>query len=138
MGMDVKELRAFRRYLYEQNKKFGHVLSEVPREQWPEKAFDSKRVRVLRSRTHMDQVFDEGRFFRLSICRTELDDDGRWKDGMTWDELQRLKKEAGYGDKFAFEVFPADACLVNVANMRHLWVDIGGEMNIGWRRTDDR
>lgn len=53
---------------------------------------------------------------RLSILRTSVKGD-RWTDGITWDDLQRLKFEAGYGDAWAVELFPADAEVVNVANI---------------------
>jgi hypothetical protein len=70
---------------------------------------------------------------RLSVCRTSLAGD-RWQDGITWDELQRLKRECGYGDADAIEVFPADTDVVNVANMRHLWV-MADPIACAWRKT---
>jgi hypothetical protein len=59
---------------------------------------------------------------RLSICRTKVDNNGMWLADITWDELQRIKRECGYGEKWAVEIFPADCHLVNVANFRHLWI----------------
>lgn len=60
---------------------------------------------------------------RLSINRADIDArTGEQKDGITWDELQRLKGEAGYHDVCAVEIYPPDADVVNVANMRHLWL----------------
>ena len=71
---------------------------------------------------------------RLSINRTTLGANGRWDENITWDDLQRLKREAGYGDKDAVEVFPADVDVVNVANMRHLWVFVGNyRLPFAWR-----
>jgi hypothetical protein len=36
--------------------------------------------------------------------------------------LQTVKDELGYAERDAVEVFPAQGDLVNVANMRHIWV----------------
>jgi hypothetical protein len=55
--------------------------------------------------------------------RTEYDPDTcRPRDGIGWDDLQRLKGEAGYGEYCAVEIYPPDADVVNVANMRHLFI----------------
>lgn len=43
-------------------------------------------------------------------------------DGIPWDDLQVMKRLAGYGDDYAIEVYPADRDIVNDANIRHLWV----------------
>jgi hypothetical protein len=60
---------------------------------------------------------------RLTICRTTVDPSAaRWLEGIGWDDLQRLKRECGRGERWAVEIFPADSEVVNVANMRHLWV----------------
>lgn len=59
---------------------------------------------------------------RLSIMRTEFDKNGVQLDGITWDELQRLKGEAGFHDVCAVELYPPDQHVVNVANMRHLFL----------------
>lgn len=120
------EVRHKREYLRRENKKWPETLQEIPEWKWPPKqpAFRSAemRVRVLRSRTFLVQVFDENGTLRLTVCRTSIDDDGGYEDGITWDELQRLKNEAGYADKCAVELYPPDGQVVNVANMRHLWI----------------
>jgi hypothetical protein len=59
---------------------------------------------------------------RLSVCRARMGKNGRWEDGITWDQLQRLKAECGYADSWAAEIFPPDAQVVNVGNLRHLWL----------------
>lgn len=48
-------------------------------------------------------------------------------DGITWDDLQWIKRAAGYGDREAVEVYPLDDDVVNVANMRHLWILPAGQ-----------
>ena len=60
---------------------------------------------------------------RLSVNRTDIDvKSGRWVEGITWDELQQCKSEAGYGEQCAVEIYPPDDQVTNVANMRHLWL----------------
>lgn len=67
----------------------------------------------------------------MSVCRTSMRQ-GRWVDGISWDDLQRLKREAGYGESDAVEVYPADSDVVNVANMRHLWI-LETPIRFAWR-----
>ncbi|WP_438839413.1 DUF7694 domain-containing protein [Helicobacter pylori] len=43
--------------------------------------------------------------------------------------MQRLKNEAGYGE---FEVYPRKGDVINVANMRHLFV-MAGSLEFAWR-----
>ena len=132
--MGISTTRAQRRQLERDNKKLSPALCEVPREQWPA-ARVTTQLRVLRSRDFLVQEFaaDGPAVVRLSVCRTSLAGD-RWQDGITWDDLQRLKRECGYGDADAIEVFPADADVVNVANMRHLWV-MADPIACAWRKT---
>ncbi len=121
--MSPKELRQRRRFLHEENKRWPKVMMEVPRSQWPPCSVAHIPHKVWRSREFLCQEFhnDDGTI-RLSFCRTELDDSGGWKEGFDWETLQRLKRECGYGERDAVEIFPADKYIVNVANMRHLWI----------------
>jgi hypothetical protein len=107
-------------------------LADVPREDWP-KDGDLKRIGLMRSRQFLVQVYQEPKgIIRLSVNRTEWDErQGRWREDITWDDLQRLKAEAGYGDRFAMELFPADDEVVNVANMRHVWI-VNGVPSFAW------
>lgn len=96
----------------------------------------------------MVAIYDEEHAIcRLTVNRTEMGRDGRWRDGITWDELQDLKRQAGYGEAMAVEVYPPDSEVVNVANMRHLWIvdpravpfAAGfGRVGIRWRVAGDR
>lgn len=116
----------------------GPKLEEIPRALWPESArdWDPAPVRVLLSKRFLVQQFAPHRgWVRLSICRTKKKG-ARWQDGITWDELQQLKREAGWGDADAVEVFPRDQDLVNVANMRHLWIP-SERLAFAWRRPEE-
>ncbi len=117
------------------------ALKLIPEKDWPpltkkaQKVFESKVSQVWRNRKFMVLVYPEkDGIERLTCFRTLMKDDGsRFVDGITWDELQALKNECGRGDRWALEVYPADSKIVNVSNMRHLWVLPAGKTpDMGW------
>jgi hypothetical protein len=127
--------RAAAKYLQEQNLRYPAHLVTVPRDEWPERQ-PPCLLTALRSRTYLVQVFNEGRagvLVRLSVNRTAVEPKGGWQQDIPWEDLQRLKREAGYGDLEAVEVFPPDKDVVNVANMRHLWV-LAEPLPFAWRK----
>lgn len=123
--MSIITSRAQRRELARQNAKLPATLQPVPFDEWPAsmRHHPNAPVAVWRSRDFLVQQFraNAPALVRLSILRTTLDGD-RWRDGITWDDMQRLKAEAGFAQAWAVEVFPAESDLVNVANVRHLWL----------------
>ena len=121
-----------RQQLERDNANRPELLEQVPREKWPRQ--DGNQVEIWLSRKYMVQVFDDFESQRLSINRTTAREDGRWDEGLTWDELQDVKRQVGRGDLWAVEMYPADAHVVNVANMRHLWV-LAAPPRIGWFKT---
>lgn len=125
--------RAQRRQLARDNSKQSAVLQEVRRSEWPNNQ-ECTLLRVFRSRDFLVQEFAEEStaVVRLSICRTSITGN-RWDDGISWEDLQSLKSQCGYGDYDAIEIFPADRDVVNVANMRHLWV-MKEKIQCAWRR----
>jgi hypothetical protein len=125
--------RAQRRQLERDNANLPVALTPIPRHEWPGTRTDDVRLRVWRSRNFLVQEFEAKApaLIRLSINRTTLFGD-RWDDNITWDELQHIKAECGYHDCTAVEVFPPDRAVVNVANMRHLWV-LAERMPFEWK-----
>ena len=115
--------RQERRTLEAENRKWPAALRRVPDGEWSHiKSIGDKRKEVWRSRGFLVQVFSEvAGIERLTVCRTAVEND-TWVAEISWDELQRLKAECGRGDRDAVEIYPADKDVVNVANMRHLWV----------------
>lgn len=108
-------------------------LRLVPESEWPPKRPDGLKA-VMRSRRFLVQVYDEEHgVVRLSVIRSELTASGAWRQGITWEELQRVKREAGFGCYCAVELFPPEADVVNVANMRHLWL-LPDQPAFMWRR----
>lgn len=131
--MTRAEISAARQHLRIENLKWPVALREMPPDTWPSRP--AGVARVLRSRRFLVQVYaptPEGAV-RLSVNRTEVTDEGRWRDEIAWDDLQRLKAEAGYADRWAVEVYPPDEHVVNVANMRHLWL-LPERPPFGWLR----
>ena len=122
----MKPSAAQLRQLKRDNLAHPEALAPIPQEQWPVPPFIEKkpRIAVWRSRRFLVQAFGEGDgIVRLSVNRTEWDEKtGRFREDISWDALQALKAEAGYPNHWAVEVYPADTAVVNVANMRHLWL----------------
>ena len=116
------QLRALRA----DNRKFGSDFVSIPREQWvphPTDHTEKFRQTVWRNRFYLVQHFVESDgMIRLTINRSDVDRNGEWKDGITWEELQDIKAKVGFADHAAVEVFPPASHCVNVAAMRHLWI----------------
>lgn len=71
---------------------------------------------------------------RLTVNRTALDASGGWRAEISWDELQGIKNECGFGGFDAVELFPKACDVVHVANMRHLWI-LQGAVSFAWRNV---
>lgn len=125
--------REVQQHLDRQNAKLPTQLQEIPRDQWPNEGPPSL-LSVWRSKEYLVQVFNAPApaLVRLSVNRTAMCRTG-WKDGISWEELQRLKLECGYGDQDAVEVFPKQCDVVNLTNMRHLWIMVD-PLEFAWRK----
>lgn len=106
-------------------------LELVPPSLWPTSQHDLSRLEVWQSRDYLVQVFFAPNGYRISVNRTTKLPDGRWADGLTWDELQQIKSAVGFKMKQAIEIYPPADKVVNVANMRHLWV-MQEPLEVGW------
>jgi len=118
------------RFIEAENNKYGSVLVQVVA---PGAGVPGAPFRAWRSAEFMVQAFNDAHgTIRLSVNRTHVDPATlRWVDGIRWDDLQRLKQEAGYGEREAVEIYPPDGYVVDVANMRHLWI-LPGRMPFSW------
>ncbi len=115
----MKTTLADRRAMAKENAKWPLYLKPIPRELWPRDRADI--LEVWRSRGFLVQIYAEKNgHTRMSVNRTMHTGDN-WVAAITWDELMQLKRECGRGDLDALELFPADADVVNVANIRHLF-----------------
>ncbi|EAA8526599.1 hypothetical protein NV054_000945 [Salmonella enterica subsp. enterica serovar Cerro] len=110
------------------------TLKPVPEESWPIKLHDPKRSRVWVNAYFLVQEFqEENGIVRLSVNTTSMSAQGRWRDGISWDALQDIKNACGYEDHDAVEIYPRANDVVNVANMRHLWI-VKDPLPFAWRR----
>jgi hypothetical protein len=108
-----------------ENSLWPDTLTEIPRSEWPTTNIPKGLVRVLRNKRFLVQEYEPvNGSVRLSVSRTTESSEraGSCEDGISWDELQSLKSQAGFGNRDAVEIYPPDGDLINVANMRHLWV----------------
>ena len=127
--------RAAAKYLQEKNSQFGEHLSYVDPTDWPRVSMPGLLL-VMRSAQFLVQIYEAPApaKVRLSIIRTRLSGN-EWADGINWDELQEVKRQAGYAEALAVEVYPPDHDTVNVANMRHLWIlEPDLDLAFVWRR----
>lgn len=139
----ASEIKLMRQYLNEERKKYGDTYVEIPRAEWTEEmrtlaeAHAAKApIKVWRNRWFLAQLFrDPSGYVRLSVNRAEIDSNGMWKDGITWDDLMAAKHGAGLGDRWCVEVYPPDAKVVNVSNIRHLFV-LADAPEFGWGAKD--
>lgn len=136
--MDLSNVtRRDRRALASNNRRLPRELKSVLRKDWPLAAalVSNPPSRVWRAHDFLVMLYLYEERPRLSIMRTVLYGN-KFADNISWDEIQRLKREAGFGDQCAVEIFPPDSAVVNVANMRHIWlVDPPSFM---WGRQPDR
>lgn len=105
---------------------WGAALKEVPRHVWPSNT--AAPDRLFMNNVLTVQLFNEkSGMVRLSV----KSHDG--KGGLEWDLLQQIKNDVGYSKCQAIEIYPSSKDVVNVANMRHLWV-LPTALDIGWFR----
>lgn len=108
---------------------WGDSLVDMPMSLWPHpKTGSPYPFKVWISNQFIVQAFNEQNgIVRISVRRN----DGR--DGIAWDTLQGIKSVIGYADYQAFECYPKVLDVVNVANMRHLFIiPMKLNISIGW------
>lgn len=137
MKLPTKEYRAKVAHLRAENKRHGSGFTAMPHTEI-DATHSRTRVehvpdRVWRSAHFLAMEFDAGPYVRLTLCRTMIDENGHWLANISWEEMQGIKHSLGYGPRQAVEIFPRDEDVVNVANMRHLWILPEGEiLPFGW------
>ena len=101
------------------------VLTLVPEDDptIPFSSHASDMRQVWRSKKFTVIVWDVPAGTKLSIQRNEWNPTTRrYNDGITWDEIMEIKRAIGYGDEQGIEFFPRDSEIINIANVRHLWI----------------
>lgn len=107
--------------------RFPDVMQEIPQAEWPpispDMAPELIPLAVWRSKKFFAQVVKEPNgAVRISVNRVMMNDKYDYVDGITWDDLFAIKNQIGFADRDCIEIYPAQADLVNVANIRHLFV----------------
>ena len=95
----------------------------------------NKPIRCWRSRDFSAMLFrdEQTGYQRLAITRTQYDrHTGEYRDGITWDDLQRIKNQTVGETTWAVECYPPEDEVENVANMRHLWI-LDHTPDFGWK-----
>ena len=123
----MKNWKAINRQIARDVAHLGHAMQEIPRSAWPPTSpdFDERfmPMAVWRSRDFFVQVVMESNSaIRICVNHNFLNEKGEARDGISWDDLFRIKNEIGYAGCDCIEIYPAVEDLVNVANMRHLFV----------------
>lgn len=89
---------------------------------------------LWRSRDFLVQVYmPRGGGQQVSVNRTAITRDGEWVAAIRWDDLQQIKREIGRGEQQAVELYPADTNVVNIANIRHIWL-LDAPLPFEWRK----
>jgi hypothetical protein len=136
--LNSKQIRRVQKAIWKENEKFSEKFVELPiSDTQSQGSRGAKRIKVFRNNKFLAQIFQESDSLRLSVNRTSIDNKGRWQDGITWDELNFVKNNVGFADFDALEVYPAQKDLVNVANIRHLWIVTEGKLPFVWRNEDE-
>jgi hypothetical protein len=140
--MNRQERRAAASYTRREARNRPERLTMVDREQWPQRgeAEAKTRIAVFVSKRFLVQIFTAPDLvvggetigvFRMSVNRVTLSKGGRFDGDITWNEMNQIKRDVGFSQRYALEVFPTDYDLVDVANMRHLWV-LDRPLPLGW------
>lgn len=102
----------------------GRHMTEVPKERWPIfPAMESIPLKCWMSNDYLavlyEQRYDGNK--RLTVNSTRGNGKS-FRDGITWDELYRIKNECLGEDVWCIESYPSADKLVNVSNQRHLFI----------------
>lgn len=139
-GASKELVRAMRKHLAEENRNYTYDFVDFPKEKWPAEhpgnsSAKNPRIRVARNKNFLVQIFrKDDKFTVISVNRTRIQSDGNWEANITWDQLQEIKSKLGFGDQHAVEVYPPDKDVVNVSNMRHLFLVPPELVPFAWKK----
>ena len=129
--MTAREYKARCAILKRENADWPLAMTPVPNHRWS--YIEPAPAAVWRSTHFLAQLFSEAMGGqRLSINRSAIQRDGSWTENISWDELMTIKAECGFADAWAVEIFPPVGRVVNVANMRHLWIVGRDKVPFAW------
>jgi hypothetical protein len=131
-GMNKSARKSICSYMESCSEQLSSKFTPVPKELWP--TLGNAPLSVWENRYFLVQVYDAGdEYHRLSVTKRKLGYGRTFDDGIGWEDLMTIKAGICMGNRFAVEIYPEDANVVNVANMRHLWVFPAGQrLNFAW------
>lgn len=103
---------------------YGEHMGPVPEQEWPiMPGMETEPLMVWESRDYLAVLYQQkaNGWKRLTVNSVRRNGKS-WRDGITWDELQRIKNECLGPETWCVENYPSDSKLVDVSNMRHLFV----------------
>ena len=134
--MSRADRRQASRHIAKESTKYPNHLVLIPESEYATHPLSGMKS-AWRSRDYMVQLYASkhpGVFARMSVNRVEIDGKGGWRQDIPWEDLQRMKRELGFGGFDALEVYPTDKDVVNVANMRHIWI-MDSPVEFAWRKS---
>lgn len=118
---DPRAFREMRKVAQKAARELPAELTPIPENQFKNRT-SVPMIAAWSSRKWLVQVYDENGHIRISVNKVAVLPDGNWEAGITWDDLMEIKAAIGYRESWAVEVYPPPERVVNVANMRHLWI----------------
>lgn len=105
----------------------------VPEVEWPNHNQKNLKQVYLNNEFLVQEFHEDNNVIRLSVCSVKRKG-SKWVDGITWDQLNEIKSKVGFSNMFALECYPEQKNIVNVANMRHLWI-LPERLPFAWQKT---
>jgi hypothetical protein len=95
------------------------------------------RLAAWHSEDFTVQVFAvAGAFVRLAINRNQqIFSPFLFEDGISRDTLRQIIRAVGYGDWHGIEIYPPQQHVLNIINVRHLWLLPKSPLGMAW--SDD-
>ena len=78
--------------------------------------FKEPSLFVWESDVYFVAGFSDGPAIRLDIVRKNC------MEGISWDEMQRIKNECGFREQDALEFYPSEDDVINTGPARHLYI----------------
>lgn len=103
---------------------FTKEMQKLDKDKWPFIfSLESEVLDVWMSKDYIAilyrQLIDNQKRLTVNSLRKNGKD---YKDGITWDELQRIKNECLGKEVWCIENYPAESKLINLSNQRHLFL----------------
>lgn len=102
----------------------GRDMTKLDRKDWPAIfSIESEALDVWLSKDYLAILYQQridGKK-RLTVNKTHKNGK-RYRDGITWDELFRIKNECLGPDVWCIENYPSQDKLIDLENQRHLFI----------------